>query len=76
MALNRDQIEHLENWMRDKSKPWKSFSASRKFLKRQMHKFMRIRSKKINIEEENDFVDKEIHVSPSHLKRMTKGWEW
>lgn len=49
MSLNREQIEHLEHfWAKDTSKPWKNYSYSRKWLKRQMNKFIRLQTKKIN----------------------------
>lgn len=50
MGLCREQIEHLERmWSNDK--PWKNFSHSRRWYKKQMHKYMRLKGKKI---EEDD----------------------
>ena len=49
MATNRDQIEHIEWYLRglNNEKPWKRFSHSRKWLKKQMAKYMRRRNKLI-----------------------------
>jgi hypothetical protein len=42
MGTNREQIEHLEHELsKDSDKPWKKYSYSRKWLKRQMNRFMR-----------------------------------
>ena len=48
MALSREQIEHLEHFWVGKDKPWKNFSYSRKWLKKQLNKFIRIKSKRID----------------------------
>jgi hypothetical protein len=47
MALAREQIEHFEHfWSKDR--PWKNLSYSRRWLKKQVNKYIRIKSKKIN----------------------------
>ena len=52
MALSREQIEHLEWKLRNlysfNAKPWKKYSHSRKWLKRQMNRFVRRNNKNIN----------------------------
>lgn len=47
MATCRDQIEHLEHWWKDEEKPWKDYSHSRRWLKKQMNRFIRRQNKKI-----------------------------
>ena len=57
MATSRDQIEHLEYWWtKNSDKPWKDWSHSRRWLKKQMHRFLRRRNKKI---EEDDIGGKQ-----------------
>lgn len=51
MALSREQIEHFEHWWENEEKPWKKCSYSRKWLKKQINKFIRIKNKHI---EEDD----------------------
>ena len=51
MSLSREQIEHFEHWWENKGKPWKNHSYSRKWLKKQVNKFIRIKNKHI---EEDD----------------------
>ena len=49
MALDREQIDHLEHRFRKYTdKPWKNFSHSRKWLKKQMNKFIRLSGKNID----------------------------
>lgn len=48
MALNREQIEHLEHSLdSNEDKGWKKLSHSRKWFKKQLNKFIRIEGKKI-----------------------------
>ena len=48
MALCREKIEHLEiKWARESDKPWQKPSYSRKWLKRQMNKYIRLKGKYI-----------------------------
>ena len=49
MALCREKIERLEiKWAKKSDKPWRKPSYSRKWLKRQMNKYIRIKGKKIS----------------------------
>ena len=49
MALCREKIEHLEiKWARESDKPWQKPSYSRKWLKRQMNKYIRLKGKHID----------------------------
>ena len=67
MATTREQIEHLEHyWEGIGRKPWKKLSYSRKWLKKQMSRFMRRRNKKI---EDDD-------ISIKQNKRPYLGWEY
>lgn len=45
MATCREQIEHLEANFKSDEKPWRKLSHSRKWLKRQMNKYMRRKNK-------------------------------
>ena len=66
MATQKDQIEHLEyNWI-DEEKPWKKYSRSRKYLKRQMSKYIRRMNK--NIEEDE--------IGFKSNRKPTVGWEY
>ena len=65
MATCRDQIEHPK-WMHDKEKPWKKPFKSSKWLKRQINKFMRRKSK--NIEEDEQGIKTN--------RKPTEGWEY
>lgn len=48
MALCREKIERLEiQWSRESDKPWKNASRSRKWMKRQMNKYIRLKGKEI-----------------------------
>ena len=51
MALTRDQIEHLEYRLKlcgFMTNPWRNVSHSRRWLKKQMNKYMRIKNKRID----------------------------
>lgn len=50
MALRKEQIEHLEHYWKDNERPWKNFSRSRKYMKKQVNKYIRLQGKK-NIDE-------------------------
>lgn len=66
MALYRQQIEHLEHFWKNEEKPWKNYSHSRRYLKKQMNKFIRLVSKKID----------EDDVGSKIGKKPFKGWEY
>lgn len=52
MALCREKIERLEiQWARESDKPWKKASRSRKWMKRQMNKYIRLKGKEISDDE-------------------------
>lgn len=52
MALCREKIERLEiQWARKSDKPWKNASRSRKWMKRQMNKYIRLKGKEISDDE-------------------------
>lgn len=66
MATVREKIEHLEiKWAKEIA-PWKNGSYSRKWLKRQMNRFMRRSNKYIN-EDEQGF---------KRGRKPYKGWEY
>ena len=51
MGLTREQIEHFEYWWKkngDMDNPWRHLSKSRKWLKKQVHNYMRIKNKRID----------------------------
>lgn len=64
MATARLQIEHLEQ---NFNHPWKIRSKSRKWLKKQMNKYIRRNNK--NIEDEED-------IGVKTAKKPYKGWEY
>lgn len=65
MATSRVKIEHLEHfWENDK--PWKKLSYSRRWLKKQMNKFIRRNNKKID----------EDDVGGKQGKKPCRGWEY
>ena len=65
MATSRQKIEHLEHfWENDK--PWKNLSYSRRWLKKQMNKFIRRNNKKID----------EDDVGGKQGKKPCRGWEY
>ena len=66
MATTRDQIEHIEhNWLNEE-KPWKNYSKSRKYLKRQMNKYIRRNGKRIEEDE----------IGGKQGKKPYYGWEY
>ena len=67
MGLTREQIEHLEHdWEKNSDKPWQKLSRSRRWLKKQTNKFMRIRNKHI----END------DIGGKKGRKPLCGWEY
>ena len=69
MALTREQIEHFEYWWKktgDMDNPWRQLSHSRKWLKKQVNKYLRIKSKHI---EEDD-------IGYKQGKKPLCGWEY
>lgn len=70
MATNREQIEHLEHLIKEDDrfdvKKWKNLSHSRKYLKKQMNKFMRRKNKKVNFDD----------IGGKTNKRPFRGWEY
>ena len=67
MATTREKIEHLEHrWVKDSDTPWQNWSYSRKWLKKQMNRYIRRQNKKI---EEDDITVKQG-------RKPLKGWEY
>lgn len=74
MATTREQIEHLEHtWEEDLKKEknkedgwWRKFSKSRKYLKKQVNRYMRRQNKKI---QEDD-------VAMKSGRKPLSGWEY
>ena len=64
MATDREQIEHPK-WMHDEEKPWRRLFKSNKWLKKQMTKLIRRKSKNIEADE-HGYKTK---------RKPTKGWE-
>ena len=72
MALTREQIEHLEHYFQEKDRKeknpkwWRQLSKSRRYLKKQMNKYIRHQNKKIG----------EDDVAVKTNKKPFKGWEY
>lgn len=69
MALNREQIEHFEYWWKksgEMDNPWRRLSKSRKWLKKQVNKYIRLKGKHI----EDDEIGGKIGKKP------LCGWEY
>ena len=67
MALCREKIERFEiRWIKDSDTPWKINSRSRKWLKRQMNKFIRLCGKKIDPDD----------VCYKQGRKPLRGWEY
>ena len=67
MSLYKEQIEHFERiFHEDSDKPWQNPSYSRKWVKKQMNKYMRLQNKKIG---EDDSGGKKG-------RKPLCGWEW
>ena len=66
MATNREKIEHLEHYWKNADKPWKNFSRSRRWLKKQMNRYIRRDNKRI---EDDD-------IGAKQGKKPYKGWEY
>ena len=68
MATSRVKIEHLEHyWEGDNNnKPWKKLSHSRRWLKKQMNKFIRRSNKNI----------KDDDIGGKQGRKPCRGWEY
>ena len=72
MATTREQIEHLEHFFEEKEKSeknegwWRKLSKSRKYLKKQVNRYMRRQNKKI---QEDD-------VAVKSGRKPLSGWEY
>jgi hypothetical protein len=69
MALTREQIEHFEYWWNksgDMKNPWRKLSHSRKWLKKQVNKYLRIKNKHID----------EDDIGYKQGKKPLCGWEY
>ena len=69
MATTREQIEHFEYWWKkkgDMDNPWRQLSHSRKWLKKQMNKFLRRKNKHID----------EDDIGGKQGKKPYCGWEY
>lgn len=74
MALTREQIEHLEHqWEEDLKKEknkengwWRKLSRSRRYLKKQMNRYIRRQNKKID----------EDDASIKSGRKPCSGWEY
>lgn len=67
MGIQREQIERFEvEWSKKSTTPWQNWSWSRKWLKKQMNRYIRRQNK--NIEE--DDVGRKVGRKP------LKGWEY
>lgn len=67
MALCREKIEHIEiKLARESDKPWQKPSYSRKWLKRQMNKYIRIKCKHIEYDE----------IGFKQGRKPQRGWEY
>lgn len=70
MALCREQIEHMEHgWSKDSETPWQNWSYSRKWLKKQMNKFIRLKGKQAL--QNNDDIS-----GGKQGRKPCSGWEW
>ena len=58
MATTRDQIEHFDHYYKvrggEDDKPWKNYSHSRRWLKKQMNRYIRRKGKKIEDDEQGN----------------------
>ncbi len=69
MALCREQIEHFEYWWKKSGSidnPWRHLSKSRRWLKKQLHKYMRLQNKKIDDDD----------IGGKRGRRPFSGWEY
>jgi hypothetical protein len=67
MALCREKIEHFEiGWIKDSDKPWRKNSKSRRWLKKQMNKFIRLANKRIDPDD----------IGYKQGRKPLKGWEY
>ena len=67
MALCREKIERFEiEWARESDKPWQNLSHSRKWMKHQMNKYIRLKGKEISEDE----------VGFKQGRKPQRGWEY
>lgn len=67
MALCREKIERFEiQWAMESDKPWQKPSRSRKWRKRQMNKYIRIKGKELSDDE----------VGFKKGRKPQRGWEY
>lgn len=69
MAICREQIEHLEQRLKKtflSDKPWKNVSYSRRWLKKQMNRYLRRMNKKIDPDD----------IGCKKGRKPFCGWEW
>lgn len=67
MATTREKIERFEiKWGKDSDTPWRCFSYSRKWLKKQMNRFIRRQGKKIEPDD----------IGCKRGRKPLKGWEY
>ena len=67
MALTREKIERFEiKWAKESDTPWKRPSFSRKWLKRQMNKFIRLQGKRIQPDD----------IGCKRGRKPLSGWEY
>ena len=67
MALKIKQIEHFEyEWQQQSETPWKNWSKSRKWMKKQTNKFMRLKNKHIDDDD----------IGCKRGRRPLCGWEY
>ena len=67
MATTREKIEHFEHdWVKDSETPWQNWSRSRKWLKKQMNRWIRRHGKKIDEDE----------IGYKVGRKPLRGWEY
>lgn len=69
MALTREQIEHFEYWWKKRGNmenPWRHLSRSRKWLKKQVNKYIRLKGKHIEDDE----------IGGKRGRKPLCGWEY
>ena len=67
MATTREKIERFEiKWGKESDTPWRCFSYSRKWLKKQMNRFIRRQGKKVEPDD----------IGCKRGRKPLKGWEY
>ena len=67
MSSYKEQIEHMEIlFSKDSDTPWKDYSRSRKWAKKQMNRYMRRLNKKIQPDDGGRKTG----------RKPNDGWEW